>query len=79
MKDTKQWRRTDRHGYPSCDMCHEAADIIDALRAERDALMAALEDALCIFAFGDDDKTVLAPKWVARAKAAIAKAQEQTP
>lgn len=37
-------------------------------------LLEALKDALSIFEFGDDDKTVLAPKWVARARAAIAKA-----
>jgi hypothetical protein len=34
----KQLRRTDRHGYPSCCMCYEAADTISALVAERDAL-----------------------------------------
>ena len=50
MRDTKQWRRTDRHGYPSCDMCHEAADIIDALRAERNALLIALQTADRTFA-----------------------------
>jgi len=37
-------------------------------------LLAAVEDALAIFEFGPDDETVLAPKWVARARAAIAKA-----
>jgi hypothetical protein len=42
-------------------------------------LLAALEDALSIFEFGDDDETVLAPKWVARARAAIAKAEGHSP
>ena len=37
-------------------------------------LLAALRDAISIFKFGDDDHTVIAPKWVARAEAAIAKA-----
>jgi hypothetical protein len=42
-------------------------------------LLQVVEDALMIFEFGDDDKTVATPYWVARARAAIAKATGSTP
>ena len=78
MSDTTDLvQRAHNAGFVEASRIH--GQEIERLRAERNALKAALEDALCIFAFGDDDKTVLAPKWVARAKAAIAKAQDRTP
>jgi hypothetical protein len=42
-------------------------------------LLQVVEDALMIFEFGDDDKTVATPYWVARARAAIAKATGEQP
>jgi hypothetical protein len=52
----------------------ETAAERDRLREVNAELLLELENALIIFKFGEDDKTVLAPKWVARAEAAIAKA-----
>lgn len=52
----------------------ERLDADARLVAAAPCLLAALQDALSIFKFGEDDKTVVAPKWVARAEAAVLKA-----
>lgn len=52
----------------------ERLDADARLVAAAPCLFAALQDALSIFKFGEDDKTVVAPKWVARAEAAVLKA-----
>jgi hypothetical protein len=43
---------------------------IKDLKAVNAELLQVVVDALEIFEFGDDDKTVVAPNWVARARAA---------
>jgi hypothetical protein len=60
------------HGDYGCDW--EVMEANARLIASAPELLQELENALMIFEFGEDDKTVLAPKWVARARAAIAKA-----
>ena len=49
------------------------------LMASAPDLLEAVKDALAIFEFGEDDETVLAPKWVTRARAAVAKATGEQP
>ena len=56
------------------DYAGDWAEANARLIAAAPELLAAVEDALAIFEFGPDDQTVPAPKWVARARTAIAKA-----
>jgi hypothetical protein len=74
-----------RHALGSIEIPHNGyIDTSDAIAKEQicnarliaaaPELFQELENALMIFKFGEDDKTVVAPKWVARAEAALAKA-----
>ena len=69
-----------RAGYSASKELWRYADELEQERKRLTALNAelveALEDALSIFEFGEDDKTVIAPKWVARARSALKKATE---